>query len=133
MWIWENTDWLYKGVNNSIAGNGGLECVNFIPPIQKVVETCIVTVLTLGEAWYAFKNAKLPKHIPPVTKPDSAAKRLMLVCMCVVFGMELGFKFATRQILWILNPCHLITMSQIWLLAAPQNRISMAIFRYVEH
>lgn len=131
MSIWNNLEWTYAGVNHSLPGNGGIDCINFIPYWQKIIETCFVTLLGLCEMFYAYRHITLPKNIPPVTKPDSAAKRLMLVCMCIVFGIELGFKFATRQMLWILNPCHLITMSQIWLLAAPQNKISMAIFRFL--
>lgn len=32
----------------------------------------------------------------------------------MVFGMEIGFKFATKQLIYLLNPCHVTTAIQVY-------------------
>ncbi|RUS91075.1 hypothetical protein EGW08_001203 [Elysia chlorotica] len=64
---------------------------------------------------------------------EPIGKRILLLLMCLTFGIELGFKFATRQMIWIGNPCHLATMMQIFILSAPPSRIVTAAFRLHMH
>ncbi|XP_077516385.1 uncharacterized protein LOC144126216 isoform X2 [Amblyomma americanum] len=48
--------------------------------------------------------------------------------------MELGFKFSSRTVIYILNPCHVITMLQIIMLAAPPtSRVMTVLFRVHVH
>ena len=54
-----------------------------------------------------------PDKLPAPCKVDSVMKRVILMSMCLIFGMEIGFKCATNQLIFILNPCHLITMTQV--------------------
>lgn len=42
-----------------------------------------------------------------------AGKQIFLVVMTLILGLELGFKFASRSVIYILNPCHIITMIQV--------------------
>ncbi|KAF2364032.1 Transmembrane protein 164 [Trinorchestia longiramus] len=43
--------------------------------------------------------------------------------------MEIGFKFASKQLIYLLNPCHITTALQIYLLAAPPSRFVTIMFR----
>ena len=106
-------NWTYAGVNFDIEGTGGQACVDFIPTHQKYWETTLIAVLSLGLIIIAYPRLKLPAKIPPVENRDRTGKKVMLVVMCLTFGCEIGFKFATKQMIWILNPCHMVTATQV--------------------
>lgn len=127
-------EWTYEGVNHSLAGNGGRECLEFISTEQKIVETVIFIIISVLVLWYSYPRLTLPEKLPPGRyEEEQTSRRVILVIVCLTFGMELGFKFATRQVLWLLNPCHLCTMTQIYLLMAPPSKTSMCVFRVNMH
>lgn len=111
-------DWSYHGVNHSIQGNGGPDCVNFLLPQRRIFETIIAFTIGCSSLCWAYKRCTLPS-VPKVAREDRGGKRLLLVLMCLVFGIEIGFKFSSRTVIYMMNPCHVITAIQIFLLAAP--------------
>lgn len=132
----ELVSWTYSGINYSLAGNGGPECSAMIPGTQRIAETVFVVVMSFLEVWLAYPHLKLPDPLPLCTDhvtDGGFGRRILLVIMCLTFGIELGFKFASRQMIWILNPCHIVTMMQIFLLVAPPSRFAMALFRLHIH
>ncbi|XP_063695554.1 transmembrane protein 164 [Culicoides brevitarsis] len=56
-------------------------------------------------------------------------QQILLVVMTLTLGIELGFKFASRSVIYILNPCHIITMLQIYILAARPSKTITILFR----
>ncbi|KAI3378166.1 hypothetical protein SNEBB_004827 [Seison nebaliae] len=55
------------------------------------------------------------------TEPNSTPTVAFLRTFCCIFhalvwGLELSYKLSTRQMIWILNPCHVITFTQLSLL-----------------
>ena len=107
-------EWTYSGVDHTLPGNGGEECINFIPTKQKIFETILFTSIGMMEIRFGLTHLKLPNKLPQSRlQGDRLGKRIILTFMCIIFGIELGFKFATKQMIWILNPCHIVTMAQV--------------------
>ncbi|XP_071454248.1 transmembrane protein 164 [Hetaerina americana] len=61
---------------------------------------------------------------------DRNKKNWLLVLLCLVWGAEIGFKFASRTVIFLLNPCHVVTAVQIYLLAAEPSEKVTVIFRF---
>ena len=105
--------WMYEGVDYTLPGNGGIECASFLSPTRKIVETIVFLVLGCLEILFAKRFITLPNNIPSEFGRDRTGKKLLLALFCLVYGIELGYKFATKQMIWIFNPCHIITMTQV--------------------
>lgn len=119
------SDWLYGGVDPSLAGNGGPECAAFLPGTQRLVESLVLLLISAGEIGLSLYRIihKKQQHgegeLPASTgRVDNLGKKLLLVALCLTFGVEVGFKFATRTVIYLLNPCHVVTMLQVSI-AAP--------------
>lgn len=46
-------------------------------------------------------------------KCDRGGKRLLVILLALLWGMEIGFKFASRTVIYLLNPCHVTTLIQV--------------------
>ena len=106
-------EWTYSGVDYELDGNGGAGCINFISLWQRVMETMLWVSVAIIELYFSCRTLTLPPQIPYTDRYNRTGKRMMLLIMTLVFGIELGFKFATRQMIFILNPCHIVTIMQV--------------------
>ncbi|CAI2724952.1 unnamed protein product [Schistosoma spindalis] len=123
--------WTYTGVNTSIEGAGGQSCINYITTKRRCFEStcvCITFLYTLYWSYLKFSVGS-PRHSDGQTK----LRQILLVLHTFVFGIEIGFKLATSTLIWILNPCHIITMLQILFLASSSSWLTTFIFRIHLH
>lgn len=117
--IYSLLDWIYGGVDPKFEGNGGPECAAFLAPQQRMMESLVIVLVSLVEVGVALKKIGTSKDFSLVgkehskAKEDSLSKNLLLVALCMTFGVEVGFKFATKTVIYLLNPCHVITMVQV--------------------
>ena len=104
----------YEGVDHSLPGNGGPECTHFLTVKQKLMETFVFTAWALLEFYVSKSRIKLPAKIPVAQRGfDRTGKKILLVAHTLTFGIELGYKLSTRQTIFLLNPCHVVTMMQV--------------------
>lgn len=131
MWGEIVADWLFGGIDKSLLGNGGEECARYSSSERKIGEGVLVSALVFFMFLWSFKKlAPLPSPKSEVYKLKyEPLKQILLVAMSIVFGMEIGFKFASRSVIFLLNPCHVVTALQIYLLAAKPSKHVAAIFR----
>lgn len=105
-------DWLIGGVDSSLAGNGGDECVNFLSMQRRIGETVAGLMMAIVYIYIGWSSIHIPA-LPKVVREDRGGKRALTVLMCLTFGLEVGFKFSSKTLIYLLNPCHIITMIQV--------------------
>ena len=102
---------LYGGIRPEIPGHGGEVCARYLTPRQLVGETLVTTVMMIVVGVLGWKTFTMPKVFPK--HQDLPSKRILLTFTCLLFGIETGYKICTRSLLYLLNPCHVITMIEV--------------------
>lgn len=44
---------------------------------------------------------------------NMSTKKALLMLMSLIWGMEIGYKFSSRTVIYLLNPCHVTTAIQV--------------------
>ncbi|KYM86671.1 hypothetical protein ALC53_03821 [Atta colombica] len=120
--------WAYGGVNGSIPRNVGPECASYLTLKRRIIETLFISVFIISCIIWGLKRITLPKKLAYVGQ-DRVGRRVLLIMMSLVLGMEIGFKFTSRTVIYLLNPCHITTALQLYLLAADPSPMVTTIFR----
>ena len=102
---------LYGGIRPDIPGHGGEECARYLSPRQMLGETLLSTAMMVVVGILAWRSFTLPRVFPK--HEDLPSKRLLLTFMCLMFGVEIGYKVCTRSALYLLNPCHVIATIEV--------------------
>ena len=104
-------DVLYGGIDPNIPGHGGEECAAFLPPRTMLMETLVSTIMMVVVGVFGLMTYSMPTSFPAFD--NFSTKRVLLVLTCLVFGIEVGYKICSRQLLYLLNPCHIITIIEV--------------------
>ncbi|XP_034230561.1 transmembrane protein 164 isoform X2 [Thrips palmi] len=122
-------EFTYKGVNLSVPSTGGPECANYLPVQRRIWETIFGVAFAGLLIWIGWKN------LSPVVKPsplqwrDRWGRNILLMSMCLVIGCEVGFKLQAQSTIFLLNPCHVTTAIQIYLLVGQPSKLLTSAFR----
>lgn len=121
-------DWMYGGVDPSFEGNGGPECAAFLPWEQRLLESLVFTTMGILEIVVSLQKVRRSTAREAADllaqsrlKEESWGRNLLLVTLCLTFGLEVGFKFASRTVIYLLNPCHVVTMMQVTICLPPDS------------
>lgn len=132
-------DAMYGGVDPNITGNGGPECAAFLSARQRALETALMVAVSLLQIVLAcekigagFWERREPAGSPS-DHPQTLGKNLLQAALCLTFGLEIGFKCASKTLIYLLNPCHVLTALQIFLLTCPPCRAVLILFRLHVH
>jgi hypothetical protein len=105
-------EWAYSGVNASMPSNGGPECAAFLSSSRRLIETAITLAFAVICILWGYRNLSVIPQICSCSQKDDAGKRVLLVITSLMWGMEIGFKCASRTVIYLLNPCHITTALQ---------------------
>ena len=62
----------------------------------------------------------------------STSRLLLMNLMAMAYGMEFCYKFATQQLIFIINPCHMLCLIQILILGLnPYKPLSQMLFKII--
>ena len=104
-----------KGVNFDLPGNGGPDCLEYLSETQRIYETILgLTVVVV--AFGLGHKLHLDKPMRPKTWTPSTLRSILAVSMSFCIGMEFTYKLCTQQLLFIINPCHVMCFLQIIIL-----------------
>ena len=111
----------YVGLDNTLPGNGGIECYDFLTFKQRITDTLVFTLLAaIFIAPKVLKTLTLPKEWEIVNgcRKRTAQRivgfrKVLLIVLCLVFGIEIGYKLSQESWIYLLNPCHVITSLQV--------------------
>ena len=122
-------EWSYSGVDFSLDGNGGEECRKFLSLKQIILETVIISAYAIiCELYYPYRRS-VCNYKPNLELRERFGRKLLLAGLCLIWGIEIGYKLSTRQLIFILNPCHVVTFIQLILLISPPRRWMHFMFR----
>ena len=102
---------LYGGIRLDIPGHGGAECATYLSTATKIAETCLSTIMMLVCLVYALKHVTLPSKPPP--ENEHVWTKPLLALLSIIIGLETGYKITSGELLYILNPCHVLTVVEV--------------------
>lgn len=121
--------WAYDGVNGSIPRNTGPECVEYLTTIRHIIESAVMVPLAIVILKYGLVRLPTIRFNYDNANQIFALRQLLLITMTALLGLEMGFKLCTRTAIYILNPCHVTSMLQVYLLAAKPSKWTTTLFR----
>ncbi len=63
---------------------------------------------------FALKSYSFPGSVdPPLQDTRPNGQVCLLVFMCLMFGVEIGYKISARNLIYLLYPCHIMTVVQV--------------------
>ena len=110
-WLEQLGEVLYGGIKPEIPGHGGEECAAYLSRGTMIFETLLSTTMMIVVGAFALMTYSMPKAFPE--RDDFLGKRFLLVLLSLVFGIEIGYKICSKQVLYLLNPCHVLTIAEV--------------------
>lgn len=112
-------DWSFisQGVTSDMSRTTGPECQDYMSNTRRLLEGVVISALcvwVIQRCRGRLKRIHLPSSYE-IEKRHSNGRLGLMLLMTLIFGIEIGFKFANRSMIFILNPCHIQTIVQVTL------------------
>ena len=132
-------EWLWGGVDFALVENGGPACIGSVSLVRRALET--FAGVSLGYLSYAYGlNALAPSSAEEdnnnLNKREhiyTPGRVLLLTALSVTFGLQLAFKIISGSAIFLLFPCHMLTMLWIYVLASPPTPSNRYLYRFMLH
>ncbi|XP_066258710.1 transmembrane protein 164 [Euwallacea similis] len=115
------------GIDMSITKYAGKDCIEYVNVTWRRIETILILVTCTYLFLWSFPKCTLPNIT--YSEKDRFGRRFLSCLLCLCWGMEIGFKCASKTGIYLLNPCHITTAMQIYLLTAKPSKTVTAVFR----
>lgn len=102
-----------SGIDFDLPGNGGQECWFFLDTRWRFIESIFGLSVSLLLIIFGYRQSLFPNKELPLLLKDKGLKNTLLITLTLVLGIEIGFKCATRSLMFLLNPCHITTALQV--------------------
>ena len=102
---------LYGGIRVTHPGHGGEECASYLPWEMKVADTLLVAFLMVPFSLFALKQYSAPCVSRKVEQ--TVTQKLLAVLLSCVLGIQIGYKICDHSLLYMLNPCHIMTVAEV--------------------
>jgi len=77
------------GIDFQMSGNGGEGCVSYLIPFRRFLETFIAIAFSFLCINIGYTRLTIPSQ-SIVSRKDRGGKRILLILLCLVFGIEIG-------------------------------------------
>jgi len=129
------SDYSVGGIDFSLPGNGGPECVLALTPTRRAVEDVLSALFCALCLAVGLKYHKRPPSAKELNAEESShyggMRLLLLVLTTSAFTMEVTYKLATKQFVFSINPCHVHCLVHMILLAWPSHHVWLTyLFRF---
>eukprot|EP00735_Rhodelphis_limneticus_P011644 TRINITY_DN4772_c0_g1::TRINITY_DN4772_c0_g1_i1::g.21415::m.21415 TRINITY_DN4772_c0_g1::TRINITY_DN4772_c0_g1_i1::g.21415 ORF type:complete len:410 (-),score=77.45,sp/Q5U3C3/TM164_HUMAN/32.46/4e-20,TMEM164/PF14808.1/2.3e-43,DUF2217/PF10265.4/2.1,Herpes_capsid/PF06112.6/4.5 TRINITY_DN4772_c0_g1_i1:578-1765(-) len=128
-----------EGALEKNTTDGGPKCYGYLPSHIHLIETAYMLPILLlfwermASAGRKYNRKLKMKHIIDFLRPFPRRKVdwLLGIVLVIVFGAEIGYKIASRKIMYLLQPCHVVSTFQIWLLFSPERKFTHRFVAYM--
>uniref|UniRef100_A0A5S6QUA6 Transmembrane protein 164 n=1 Tax=Trichuris muris TaxID=70415 RepID=A0A5S6QUA6_TRIMR len=123
---------LTAGIDMNNPASGGPACSAFLSAKQRLLETMVFLTFALLEIYIFLRPFKRMAHKKPNFDAYNGCWMLRYVLAAILgatFLVELSFKARGESLLFILNPCHIVTILQLVCLFG--DKISTSILHFI--
>ena len=111
----------FAGVSHKLAGDGGIDCYDFLTFKNRIFDTLVFTILTFVLILpRVARTLSLPKEweiISYCRKRTSQRicgfRKFLLIALAIILGIEMAYKISGKTWIYLMNPCHVITVIQV--------------------